>query len=133
MKNKMVRKITNVEIPVTDLKQSLKWYTEMLGLEVQHQDNDSAMLSFELHGAATIFLVKTEKPSKLVFHNTSWGIAENSVIDFYTEDLQDCHQWMKEQGVKVSELNGHEDGLSGFGVTDPDGHVFGICNADHDR
>ncbi len=133
MKNKVIKKITNVEIPVSDLKKSLEWYTEMLGLEVQHYDNDSAILSFKLSGSANIFLVKTDKPSKLVFQNTNWGIAENSVIDFYADDLRACYEWMKEQGAKVSELNVHEDGLSGFGVTDPDGHVFGICNVDHNQ
>ncbi|WP_246202552.1 VOC family protein [Virgibacillus doumboii] len=132
MQNKMVSKITNVEIPVSNLERSVKWYTELLGLHIQYQDNDSAMLSFYVPGAASIFLMKTDDPSRLSFRNTTWNIDENSVIDFYAEDLNACHEWLREQGANVTPLNSNEDGPLGFGLQDPDGNVLGVCNVDHD-
>ncbi len=127
--NKYISRISSVEIPVSNLKASVDWYTSVLGLAITYQDDRTAMLTFDAIGVPGVYLVQTGSESRLKFHNSNNGIT-HSVVDFYTGDLPGFHQFLTEQGVHVGELNMHaEYEVGGFGFEDPDGNLLSACNA----
>lgn len=127
--SKFVTRISSIEIPVADLNTSVAWYTSMLGLAVTHQDEKTAMLTFDAIGVPGLYLVQTDSDDRLKLLNTKTWV-EHSVIDFYTSDLEGFYLFLKEQGVRVGTMNVHpEYGIGGFGFEDPDGNQLSACNA----
>lgn len=129
--SRFISHIATVEIPVSDLNKSVEFYVNVLGVTVLSNDGKQAMLSFAAKGVPTIFLVETTDDRRLTFTNTNKQI-EHSIIDFFTPDLHAFYNWLKEQGISVSELNIDEkSGLGGFGFKDPDGNQLSACNILH--
>ncbi|MFC0522105.1 VOC family protein [Pontibacillus salicampi] len=128
MDEKLIVKVATIEIPVKNLDQSISFYTEMLGLHIMQQNEHTCMLTFDDKAAANVYLVETNEVQPLHFHNTTFGIEENSIIDFYTTDLPACQQFLHEAGIEVTDLHTNEKGLGGFGFRDPNGHLLGMCN-----
>lgn len=89
---KYVTRISAVEVPVSNLEASIDWYITMLGLEVQHKDAKSAMLTFNAIGVPGVFLCKTESNERLQFLNTNTD-TNHSVVDFYASDLEGYHHF----------------------------------------
>ncbi|WP_088007720.1 sigma-70 family RNA polymerase sigma factor [Indiicoccus explosivorum] len=131
---RIVPRIATIEIPVSDVKQSVEWYSQVLGLKAVYQDDHSAMLHLQggsRIGVPTLYLVETEAPTRLRFVNSHTGIT-HSVVDFYIGDLEKFHGFLKSQGVKVTDLNlfpGSPHG--GFGFEDPDGNALSATNVTH--
>lgn len=122
----LITGISSIEVPVSDLKKSVDWYTRILGLEVQYEDATTAMLTFNAIGVPGVYLCQTEASDRLQFVNTNTNIT-HSIIDFYTADLQQFYDFLIEQQVEVGKLNVHGD-FGGFGFRDPDGNLLSACN-----
>ncbi|AOZ90830.1 VOC family protein [Paenibacillus crassostreae] len=124
-----ISRISTIEIPVSNLNESIHWYTSLLGLEVTHRDDTTAVLTFDSLGVPGIFLCETKSENRLQFLNTNNDI-KHSVIDFYTNDLNGFYNFLIEQGVQVGTYNMiTEFDTGGFGFEDPDGNLLGACNA----
>lgn len=123
--------IATVEIPVSNLKKSIEFYTDIIGVKVESSGENFAMLSFNSKGVPTLFLVETEDKKSLSFTNTNNDIV-HSVIDFYSPNLHLFYSWLKEKNVEVGILNiNNETELGGFGFKDPDGNSLSACNILH--
>lgn len=131
----LVPRIACIEIPVSNLKASVEWYTRVLGLSLMGELQESwkeAMLHFPGNptGVPAVYLVQTGSPDRLKFYNTNYGYTQ-SIIDFYTADLAGFHRYLTEHGVATNreklELKPGE--TSGFGFMDPDGNSLGATNA----
>ncbi|GIQ69348.1 sigma-70 family RNA polymerase sigma factor [Xylanibacillus composti] len=126
-------RIATVEIPVSNLKRSIEWYTNTFGLSVWVELNNAALLHVQGKNATSapgIYLVETESPERLTFKNSHTGV-EHSVIDFYVPDLERFHVFCSDQKLTVSKIN-YIEGMGkqgGFGIKDPDGNSIGITNA----
>lgn len=131
---RIIPRIATIEIPVTNIEQSVAWYGKFLGTKAAFQDEKSAMLHLQggrRVGVPTLYLVQTEDPGRLFFINTHTGII-HSIIDFFIHDLEKFHSFLKQEGVKVTDLNifpGSTKG--GFGFEDPDGNLLSACNVTH--
>ncbi|WP_159882049.1 sigma-70 family RNA polymerase sigma factor [Paenibacillus puerhi] len=131
----IVPRIATIEIPVSDLRRAVDWYSSMLGAKPQGPWNDegtSAMLHFQggsgAIGVPSIYLVQTEDTRRLTFTNTQYGYIQ-SIIDLYTPDLKGYYHFLKDQGVDVNEIDWErEPGRQGFGFRDCDGNSFGACH-----
>jgi catechol 2,3-dioxygenase-like lactoylglutathione lyase family enzyme len=133
-KQVLVPRITTIEIPVSNLKAAVDWYKMILGLRLLGDFQDTwkeAMLQFpdQPIGVPVIYLVQTDSPERLRFHNTNHGYTQ-SIIDFYAEDLGAFHRHLKSNGVTTNRDNVElQPGVvSGFGFFDPDGNSFGATN-----
>ncbi|MEK4650239.1 VOC family protein [Bacillus circulans] len=125
--------VATLEIPVSNLKNSLNWYLAIFDLKIHYQDSITAMLTFETKGVPTIYLVETKELNKLSFKNT---ITENvhSIIDFFTPSLAEFHSWLKEKNVVVGTLNiDPNHGFGRFSFKDPDGNLLGVTNVLHPK
>jgi len=123
--------IATVEIPVSNLDRSVAFYVDVLGVQVEFKGEKNAMLSFQSKGVPTIFLVETEEKKSISFSNSHTGV-EHSIIDFYTQSLEEFHHWLQVKNIEVGPLNMKEEhGFGGFGFKDPDGNLLSACNMLH--
>ncbi|MFY0517727.1 VOC family protein [Lysinibacillus sp. UGB7] len=128
---KFITHIATIEIPVTNLKNAINFYSEILGVKTHSLAAQSAMLTFSTKGVPTLYLVQTEENVSLSFKNTNNAVV-HSIIDFYTPDLKGFYNWLKEKNVEVATLNiNHDSGYGGFSFKDPDGNTFSACNILH--
>ncbi|MCM3586719.1 VOC family protein [Mesobacillus maritimus] len=124
--------VATIEIPVINLEQSVNFYMDVLGVELEFKGEKNAMLTFKKEGVPTFFLVETETTQGTSFKNTNTGVV-HSVIDFYTPRLQDFYQWLKEKNIEVGPLNIHpKNGYGGFGFKDPNGNLLSATNVLHE-
>jgi catechol 2,3-dioxygenase-like lactoylglutathione lyase family enzyme len=104
--------IEDVAIVVSDAKKSLKWYTEVLGLEAR---------STKGH-----WITVAPKGSKTVLHLCGGDDLEpgNTGIALRADDLDKAYRELKAKGVKFP----HPPRDDGFGVyaqfEDPDGNII---------
>ncbi|MFC5404325.1 sigma-70 family RNA polymerase sigma factor [Cohnella soli] len=122
-----VWRVAGVEIPVTDLKKAVAWYTVTFGMKVLGEpegDWEAAMLYLdggERLGVPNFYLVETQDEQRLAFVN-SYANVTHSVIDFYTANVEPMLTGLRTRKVKMN-------GASGF--FDPDGNSLAICSAVH--
>jgi len=108
----MITKIVDVAIVVSDSKKSLKWYTEVLGLEAK--DTKGHWITVAPKGSKTVLhLCEGEKLEK-----------GNTGIALETDDIDKTYKALKAKGVKFP----HPPKDEGWGVfaqfEDPDGNVI---------
>lgn len=132
---RIVPRIATIEIPVKNVKDSVEWYHKFIGTKAVFEDAHSAMLHLQggnRVGVPTLYLVQTEERRPLHFTNTLTGI-KHSIIDFYIPDLSRFHQFLKTNGVTVTDLNfiPGMDGYGGFGFEDLDGNLLSATNVTH--
>lgn len=131
---RIVPRIATIEIPVSNIKQSIDWYGKVLGIKAVHQDETAAMLHLQgasRVGVPTLYLVQTDERVPLGFKNTNTGVI-HSIIDFYIQDLERFHSFLKQEGVKVTDLNFFPGSkMGGFGFEDPDGNLLSVTNVTH--
>lgn len=129
--NQLITHIATIEIPVSNLSQSIQFYIDILGVEAEFVGERNAMLSFKSKGVPTLFLVETKESQGLAFRNSNNDII-HSVVDFYTPALTELYEWLKEKNVEVGPLNVNPaNGIGGFGFKDPDGNLLSACNVLH--
>lgn len=129
--NHLITHIATIEIPVSNLKRSVQFYVDIIGVKAEFVGEKNAMLTFQSKGVPTIFLVETEDIQHPAFRNSNNDII-HSVVDFYTPALTELYEWLKEKDVEVGQLNVNpENGLGGFGFKDPDGNLLSACNILH--
>jgi predicted enzyme related to lactoylglutathione lyase len=108
----MITEIEDVAIVVSDAKKSLKWYTEVLGLEARSKEGH--------------WITVAPKGSKTVFHLCEGEELEpgNTGIALVADDLDKAYKELKAKGVKFP----HPPKDDGWGVfaqfEDPDGNVI---------
>ncbi|WP_345290152.1 VOC family protein, partial [Streptomyces gulbargensis] len=131
---RIVPRIATIEIPVSNVEQSVAWYSKILGIKAVHQDEHAAMLHLQgpsRIGVPTLYLVQTDDSSRLHFKNTNTGVI-HSTIDFFIQDLERFHSYLKQEGVKVTDLNFFPGSTKGgFGFEDPDGNLLSATNVTH--
>ncbi|WP_153729066.1 VOC family protein [Salinibacillus xinjiangensis] len=113
-----------VFIPVSNLKQSTKWYENMLGFKLVYSDVPSANTLALADGTITFCLVKTdEKIEQPRFPTNQYGV--DHYFNFHTKKVDEIYQQLLDKGANVGDI--HEvDGMRGFELYDPDGNRFSV-------
>lgn len=131
---RIVPRISTIEIPVSNIKEAIDWYSKVLGVKAVYQDEHTAMLHLQggtRIGVPTLYLVQTEDTYRLGFKNSHTGVI-HSIIDFFIDDLEKFHAFLQQEGVKVTDLNFFPGTkMGGFGFEDPDGNLLSACNVTH--
>lgn len=114
--------LSNIEIPVADLKRAIDWYRQALGLACTWSDDHHATLAGG-DGGLQILLVRTDDPARLRFTSTETGLT-HAVIDFRTEDLEALHAHLEQLGGEVEPLRPppNEWAPRGFAFADSEGN-----------
>lgn len=120
MSHDYLKRLAIIEVPVSNLQNSIDWYTTILGMKVTWRGETEATVELNTPGSPQVFLVQTDEGNPLSF--------KNSVIDFYTNDLKGFHKFLTDRKVQVTRDEVGDRG--GFGFKDPDGNFLSAFNVD---
>ncbi|MGV9596774.1 VOC family protein [Streptosporangium sandarakinum] len=109
-------------IPVTDVKESACWYSDMFGFQIGSVDEWSAVLSSETEGGASLTLLGPASGIQ-VSPGLSWATC-NLVVD----DLPQTHLLLRRHGCETGEIAGSPDVCVFFTTRDPDGNTVLVCD-----
>eukprot|EP00456_Euglypha_rotunda_P009250 TRINITY_DN11_c0_g2_i1.p1 TRINITY_DN11_c0_g2~~TRINITY_DN11_c0_g2_i1.p1 ORF type:complete len:120 (+),score=19.74 TRINITY_DN11_c0_g2_i1:158-517(+) len=104
-------------LPVKSMPQSVTFYCQMLGFEVE-QRNDAwgwAMLRFD---ECRLMVDQSI--------NTQPSAFRDAIIYLYPDDIIEYHQQVRDNGLKIPELETTFYGLTEFRIDDPDGNRLWI-------
>lgn len=111
-----------IRIPVRDSDQSVKWYTEILGLELLTITEESYAVLKMNEGLMLLVLVPTEDDTYAHF-----SVKDESAfsIGFTSPLLKEFHQYLIENDVKVDEIT-EDHGHYYFHFYDPSGNKLQV-------
>lgn len=110
-------------IPVSDLNKSTKWYQDMLGFEILHQDEPLANVLKMGNGEICFCLVKAYEINQPTFPKNDYNV--DHYFNFHTQDVEAAYTALARKGANVSDIL-EFDGMKGFELYDPDGNRFSV-------
>ncbi|WP_343221399.1 VOC family protein [Ornithinibacillus massiliensis] len=110
-------------VPVTDLTRSKKWYMDMLGFELVHEDEPDAYTMKLGDRRVMICLVKCEQIEQPRFPKNNYAV--DVYYNFHTDNVDAAYEDLLKKGANIGEIQNY-DGIRGFDVRDPDGNRFGV-------
>lgn len=121
MINSFLQQLHYVRLPVKNLEASIQWYTESLGFQLA-EITEQNFAVIKLEEGPLLVLVPTEDAT--FGHFTRQGVAEFSVA-FTCPEIKRFHQYLKEQHVKVEEIQ-EDHGHLFFCFFDPNGNKLQV-------
>lgn len=118
----LIHEMHYFRMPVRNLQESIKWYTECLRFQLRHSVENLAVI--ELKSGPLLILVKADENTR--GHFTVNGEPEFSVA-FTTSDITQLHTYLSDQGVKVDEVR-EDNGHHYFHFYDPSGNKLQVHN-----
>jgi lactoylglutathione lyase len=112
-------------VPVSDLKRSTLWYTDVLGFEITGKDEPNATVMMMNDHKIMFCLVKSYDIQQRPFPKNDYEVEQ--YFNFHTEDVEGSHRMLKEKGADVGEIENFGT-MSGFSLYDPDGNKYGVVN-----
>lgn len=110
-------------VPVSDLKRSTAWYTEMLGLEIIYRDELEAIVMRMNDEKVSFCLVRSYEVKQPAFPKNDHGVGQ--YFNIHTTDVGGMHRQLKAKGADVGDIKDF-DGFQGFSLRDPDGNRYGV-------
>ncbi|WP_055666251.1 VOC family protein [Desnuesiella massiliensis] len=114
----MFKRIDTVFLDVKNIKKSLDWYTETLGLESGWKDIESGYASLKL-GETALTLRECRE--------TVFKASDAPHFNFYVSEVQQIYDQLKEKGVSVGTLE-IDHGVTWFNFKDIDGNMLEVCS-----
>jgi catechol 2,3-dioxygenase-like lactoylglutathione lyase family enzyme len=115
--------INNVFVHVTDLKKSVAWYADLLGIKIDVSEVESPVHNIPVTGQTGLSLDDhTFDPS---FHRSP---GSGPMFNLFAPDIDAAYKELQGKDMKViREIEWHGE-VAWFNVEDPDGNVVMICN-----
>ena len=120
-----IKSVNHVGLPISDRKQAMKLYRDVIGLDViPHQVNGNGIAWAETLDASMIHLIDPPTPG---------NPDQRQHVAFEVEDIDAVAAALKEAGVELTDEPGVRlDGQRHLFVRDPDGNRIEICTrVDH--
>jgi predicted enzyme related to lactoylglutathione lyase len=118
----IVNQINTVFVHVSNLKESVRWYSELLGQEYDLNEVSDPVYNMKINhftgltlDAGPAGIRKQLKP------------LDEPLFNFHTVDIDKAFSFVKEIGVELAEGIVRFGDFSFFTVKDPDGNVVMIC------
>lgn len=122
MQGPIQAKVNTIFIHVSDLKQSVKWYCELLGQEYDLSTVERPVYNVEVSQQVGITL--DAGPDGVTKNHAR---SAYPLFNFHTEDIDQAYQYVHQLGYAVDEEIVSFDDFSFFTVKDPDGNRIMIC------
>ncbi|KGX84614.1 VOC family protein [Pontibacillus marinus] len=114
---KFIKRIDAVFVPVMDVEKSEQWYLTMFPFKVVFRSSDGIYVGFR-------FEDEDEVKTALTIHKVDKMPEQpHAAFNFYVDDVDAVHSYLKEQNVEVGEIHGAE-GMRFFNAQDPNGNKF---------
>ncbi|OIK12640.1 VOC family protein [Bacillus sp. MUM 13] len=121
MSKSFIEQVHYIRIPVKDLELSAKWYRDVLGLQLQNNTEEFAILKVN-EGPFLLILVPTD--DETFAHFTIDNVQEFS-IGFTSPELPKFHQHLIDNQVKVEDIK-EDNGHAYFHFYDPNGNKLQV-------
>jgi catechol 2,3-dioxygenase-like lactoylglutathione lyase family enzyme len=112
----MVEKISAVTLRVANMEASVRFYEEILGLEITYGGEDSYFTSLRTKASDTILNLEHGDPA------TQWGR-----LIFHVSDVDRFWAYLKEKGFDPDSPQDASWGERYFHMSDPDGHELSFA------
>lgn len=119
-----VKKIQCVYLPATNTEVSAQWYSEYLGLKLLRPvDENQAQLGIN-SSEQSIFLIKSKEAINLNY--VEIGGFEQCIMTMEVENFKELHSKMKENGVRVTDIEDNAGCGLNFFAYDPAGNKIEV-------
>lgn len=116
-------KVNNVFIHVSDLKKSVQWYCNLLGIVVNEQE-----IASPVHNIP----VASETGLTLDDHTFDPGFqlcpSQHVLFNFHVNDIDEAYSFVTNKGISIVKDIERIGDFAYFNFQDPDGNVLMICN-----
>jgi len=116
-------KINNVFIHVSNLKKSVEWYSNLLGISFDENEVKSPVYNIP---------VTTETGLTLDDHtfdpNFKLNPSDHVLFNFFVEDIDEAYKFIKNNGITIVKEIERIGEFAYFNFQDLDGNVLMICN-----
>lgn len=116
-------KVNNVFIHVSDLKKSVEWYSNLLGLSFDENEVESPVYNIP---------VTTETGLTLDDHtfDPSFRLnpSDHVLFNFFVADIDEAYKFIKTNGIPLVKEIERIGEFAYFNFQDVDGNVLMICN-----
>ena len=125
--NKMVSPIScmvnNVFIHVSDLKKSVEWYSNLLGLSFDEDEVKSPVYNIPVTTETGLTLDDhTFDPSFIL------NPSDHALFNFFVKDIDEAYTFIKNNGITIVKEIERIGEFAYFNFQDLDGNVLMICN-----
>ncbi|RPF55288.1 VOC family protein [Aquisalibacillus elongatus] len=124
MKSVIKSQINTVFIHVSDLRESVNWYSQLLGHDVDLSKVSDPVYNFQLnhHTGLTLDSGPNGETKDI-------KASQYPLFNFHTDDIQKSYEDLQKQGYQIETDIIEFDDLAYFNVSDPDQNIIMICNA----
>ncbi|NQD66017.1 VOC family protein [Bacillus haikouensis] len=122
MQSPIINQINTVFVHVSSLKESVNWYSELLGLEYDLESVLEPVYNIRINHHTGLTL--DAGPEGMIKHVKA---DEYPLFNFHTEDIDSSYSFVQEKGYEVVSGIIRFADFSFFTISDPDGHVVMIC------
>lgn len=122
MNSPITNKINTIFVHVSDLEESVKWYSQLLG-----QEYDSATIErpvYNINITDHTGLTLDAGPEGVT---KKQSLSEYPLFNFHTENIDNSYTYVKELGYQIDSEIIRFDDFSFFTIRDPDSNVIMIC------
>ncbi|QGS69284.1 VOC family protein [Oceanobacillus sp. 143] len=115
--------MNSVFIHVTNLKKAAKWYSDLLGLQVDLNKVVSPVFNVPIRGTTSLTLDDhTFDPS--FEHN----VSSSPIFNLYAPNIDEAYKYIKDKDITIVREIEIVGDTAWFNIKDPDGNVVMICN-----
>lgn len=119
IKNQM----NGVFVHVTDLKASVQWYSDLLGLDIDLEKVASPVCNIPVNGTTSLTL-----DDHIFDPAFKHYVSPNPIFNLYAPDIEEAHQYITGKGIEIVRETEWVEDTAWFNIKDPDGNVVMICN-----
>jgi catechol 2,3-dioxygenase-like lactoylglutathione lyase family enzyme len=112
-----VEKISAITLRVADMRRSVRFYRDVLGMEVLYGDEQGGFSSLRAKGTTNLILNLEEGPTAV-----AWGR-----LVFYVPDVDGFSRYLNEKGFQSESPRDGSWGERYFHMYDPDGHELSFA------
>lgn len=122
MSSPVFNKMNTVFIHVSNLKSSVKWYSELLSQEYKMSEVKDPVHNLKIDGETGLTLdAGPEGTEKQI------AASSHPIFNFHTEDIKEAYEFVKGMDYTIESPITSFDDFSFFTIKDLDGHVVMIC------
>ncbi|MBO3458219.1 VOC family protein [Aetokthonos hydrillicola Thurmond2011] len=119
---KVIKGLTKAILYVKDIHAQVRFYRDMLGLEIKHQiglekESEKYWVEFVTGECTLVLHGNVQKQA---------GTDRPTLLAFHVDDIETAHKELTERGVKLSAIRSPSPGLQVAEGADPEGNPFTI-------
>jgi predicted enzyme related to lactoylglutathione lyase len=122
LKSPVGNQINTVFVHVSNLRESVRWYSELLGQEYDLNEVADPVYNLEMNHFTGLTLDAGPAGKRKQLNP-----LDEPLFNFHTDDIDEAFTFVNELGIEVAEGIVRFDDFSFFTVRDPDGNVVMIC------